>query len=156
MICKLIQSNKHIPLHPLGGCNKYKKKNVNQIFSESISHWQLIPPCFDPVSPSTDQYNLKLTQYYQVTISAALQRPSTIKHPSVPPNTDPVPPITKRYLKEYHLPDLLSTWRHMNSHQGSSLTRATCHFFYKFRILRHCPLRNGHTKKVCGRQFSLS
>ena len=27
MICKLIQSNKHIPLHPLGGCNKYKKKN---------------------------------------------------------------------------------------------------------------------------------
>ena len=25
MICKLIQSNKHIPLHPLGGCNKYKK-----------------------------------------------------------------------------------------------------------------------------------
>ena len=26
MICKLIQSNKHIPLHPLGGCNKYKKK----------------------------------------------------------------------------------------------------------------------------------
>ena len=28
MICKLIQSNKHIPLHPLGGCNKYKKKNI--------------------------------------------------------------------------------------------------------------------------------
>merc|ERR1712012_1285015 len=28
MICKLIQSNKHIPLHPLGGCNKYKKNKV--------------------------------------------------------------------------------------------------------------------------------
>ena len=38
--------------------------------------------------PSTDHYHLILTQHYQVTISAALLRPSTIKHPSVPPNTD--------------------------------------------------------------------
>ena len=30
MICKLIQSNKHIPLHPLGGCNKYKKKKKSR------------------------------------------------------------------------------------------------------------------------------
>ena len=54
--------------------------HVNQIFSESISHWQLIPPCFDPVSPSTDQYHPILMQYHQVTTIAALYRPSTIKY----------------------------------------------------------------------------
>ena len=54
--------------------------HINQIFSESISHWQLIPPCFDPVSPSTDQYHPILMQYHQVTTIAALYRPSTIKY----------------------------------------------------------------------------
>ena len=37
MICKLIQSNKHIPLHPLGGCNKYKKK---KLLSPCLKKWQ--------------------------------------------------------------------------------------------------------------------
>ena len=46
------------------------------------------------------------------------------------PSTDPVSPNTNQYLKEYHLADLFSTWRHVNSHQGSSLTRATCHFWH--------------------------
>ena len=44
------------------------------------------------------------------------------------PPTDLVPPNTNRDLKEYQLADIFSTWRHINSHQGSSLTRATCHF----------------------------
>ena len=51
--------------------------HVNQIFSESISHWQPVPPWFDPVSPSTDQHHPILTQYHQVTTSTALHRPST-------------------------------------------------------------------------------
>ena len=46
----------------------------------------------------------------------------------VAPSTDPVPPNTNRYLREYHLANLFLTWRHFNSHHGSSLTRATCHF----------------------------
>ena len=70
--------------------------HINQIFSESISHWQPEPPWFDPVSPSTDQYHPILTQYHQVTTSSALHRPSTIKYQSVPPNTDPVPPSTNK------------------------------------------------------------
>ena len=70
--------------------------HVNQIFSESISHWQPVPPCFDPVSPSTDQYHPILAQYHQVTTSAALYRPSTIKYQSVPPNTVPFPPTTNK------------------------------------------------------------
>ena len=53
---------------------------VNKIFSESISHWQPVPPCFYPVSPSTNQYHPILTQYHQVKTSAALYRPSTIKN----------------------------------------------------------------------------
>ena len=44
------------------------------------------------------------------------------------PCTDSVPPNTNRYLKEYQLAYLFSTWQHINSHQGSSFTRATCHF----------------------------
>ena len=63
---------------------------------ENISHWQPVPPYFDPVSASTDQYHPILTQYYQETTSAALYRPSTIKYQSVPPNTDPVPPSTNK------------------------------------------------------------
>ena len=50
------------------------------------------------------------------------------------PSTDPVPPNTKWYLKEYQLADLFSTWRHINWHQGSSLTRATCHFFHSHQL----------------------
>ena len=38
--------------------------HVNQIFSESISHWQPAAPCFDQLSPSTDQYHPILTQYH--------------------------------------------------------------------------------------------
>ena len=38
MICKLIQSNKHIPLHPLGGCNKYKKKALIEYISDEEEH----------------------------------------------------------------------------------------------------------------------
>ena len=48
MICKLIQSNKHIPLHPLGGCNKYKKK-------ECVKHPAM---CFRLQSP---QFNCNLS-----------------------------------------------------------------------------------------------
>jgi len=70
--------------------------HVNQIFSESIPHWQKVPPCFDPVSPSTDQYHPILTHYPQVTTSAALYWPSTIKYQSVPPNTVPFPPSTNK------------------------------------------------------------
>ena len=44
------------------------------------------------------------------------------------PSTDSVPPNTNRYLKEYQLADLFSTWHHNISNQGSSLTRATCLF----------------------------
>ena len=95
---------------------------VNKIFFESISHWQPVPPCLDLVSSSTDQYHPILTQYHQVTKSTVLHRPSTIKYQSVP--------------KEYHLADLLSTLRHIKSHQGSSLIRATCHFFFKMKILK--------------------
>ena len=103
--------------------------HVNQIFSESISHWQPVPPWLDPVSTNTDQYHPILTQYHQLITSAALYQPSRIKYQQVVPSTDPVPPNTNQYLKEYQLADLLSTWRHINSHQGSSLTRATCLFF---------------------------
>ena len=53
------------------------------------------------------------------------------------PSTDPVPQNTNQYLKEYQLADLFSTWRHINSHQGSSLTRATCHFFEEIEFLRY-------------------
>ena len=70
---------------------------VNHMFSESISHWQPVPPCSDPAPPSTDrplmakynqvtlvlnytervqpstnQYSLILTQYLQVPTSTAL------------------------------------------------------------------------------------
>ena len=41
--------------------------HVNHIFSESISHWQPVPPCSDPVPPSTNQYRSILIQYHQVT-----------------------------------------------------------------------------------------
>ena len=51
------------------------------------------------------------------------------------PCTDPVPPNTNQYLKEYILADICSTWCHINSHQGSSLTRATCHSLFVHLIL---------------------
>ena len=90
--------------------------HVNQIFSESISHWQPAAPCFDQLSPSTDQYHPILTQYHQVTTSAALYRPSTIKYQSVPPNTDPVPPSINKYcslLTQYD-PVQTSIWKNIN------------------------------------------
>ena len=43
----------------------------NHIFSESISHWQPVPPCSDPVPPSTNQYHLLLAQYHQVSTSCS-------------------------------------------------------------------------------------
>ena len=30
--------------------------HINQIFSKRLSHWQPVPPCFDPVPPSNNQY----------------------------------------------------------------------------------------------------
>ena len=76
-------------------------------------------PHNDPVPPSTSQYHLILIQYHPVSTST-LYWPST---------------STNQYLKEYQLADLCSsTWRHINAHQGSSLTRATCNF----SILRTC------------------
>ena len=42
------------------------------------------------------QYHEILTQYHQVTTSAALDRPITIKYQSVPHNIDPVPPSTNK------------------------------------------------------------
>ena len=70
--------------------------HVNQMFSESILHWHPAAPCFDQLSPSTEQYHPILTQYHQDTTSAALYRPSTIKYQSLRPNTDPVPPSTNK------------------------------------------------------------
>ena len=64
--------------------------------NHKFSHWQPVSPCSYPESASTDQYHPILTQYHQVTTSAALYRPSTIKYQSVPPNTDPVPPSTNK------------------------------------------------------------
>ena len=47
----------------------------------------------------------------------------------VAPSTDPVPPTGIWENINHQLADLFSTYCHINSHQGSSLTRATCHFF---------------------------
>ena len=91
---------------------------------------ELMPPSTDQVQPSTNQYCLILTQSNQVPISTAYYWPSSSKYQQAVPSTDPVPPNTNQYLKEYQLADLFSTWRHINSHQGSSLTRATCHFYF--------------------------
>ena len=36
------------------------------MFSESISYWQPVQPCSDPVPPSTNQYRPPLTQYSMI------------------------------------------------------------------------------------------
>ena len=36
------------------------------MFSESISYWQPVLPCSDPVPPSTNQYRPPLTQYSMI------------------------------------------------------------------------------------------
>ena len=48
--------------------------HVNQIFSKSISHWQSVRPCLDPVSPNTDQY-------HQVTTSTSYIKPTVSREP---------------------------------------------------------------------------
>ena len=61
--------------------------------------------------------------------SNALFWPSTTNYQPVPQYSDPLPPSTNQYLKEYQLADFCSlTWPHINAIQGSSLTRATCRF----------------------------
>ena len=54
---------------------------IQIIYSESISHWQLVPPCSDPVPPSTNHYRPILIQY----------------HPPLPPETNPAPPSTNQH-----------------------------------------------------------
>ena len=102
--------------------------HVNQIFSESISHWQPVPPWFDPVSPSTDQYHPILTQYHQVTTSATLYRPSTIKYRSALPNNT-VPSSTNKWcplLTQCHeIPT--SIWKNINLQIFSQLNAILVH-----------------------------
>ena len=40
--------------------------HANHIFSESSSCWQAVPPCSDPVTPSTNQYRPLLTKYSMI------------------------------------------------------------------------------------------
>ena len=96
--------------------------------------------CFRPCKPYIFWKHITLAP------SPALFWPSITKYRPVPSYTDPVPPSNNQYrplptknnqlristATEYHLADLFSTWSHINSHQGSSLTRATCHFLFGF------------------------
>ena len=83
--------------------------HANHIFSESSSCWQPVPPCSDPVTPSTNQYHPLLTQYsiiwwfrpvkpnifwkhITLATNTALFWSSITKYRPVPPYTDPVPP----------------------------------------------------------------
>ena len=79
------------------------------------------------------------------------------------PSTDPVPSNTNRYLKEYKLADLFSTWRPNNSHprmikslfvviihiRGRVWPGATYHFFYT--LLHNFVFSSGfhHTPQKC-------
>ena len=78
-------------IHFQGPCH------VNHIFSESISHWQPLPPCSNPVPPSTNQYRLQLTQYHHVSTIIALYWSSTTKYQQVSPHTDLVPSYINQY-----------------------------------------------------------
>ena len=74
--------------------------------------------------------------YSTPSIPYTLYRPSTIKYQPVPSNTDPVPPSINQYplLTQYQYKPVIErislTWHNINAHQGSSLTRATCHFLF--------------------------
>ena len=103
--------------------------HVHQIFSENISHSQPVPPCLDPVSPSTDLDHPILTQYHPVTTSAAPYQPSTIKVQSVPPNTNPSPPsINKKcpLLTQCHQIQT-SIWENINLQIFSQLDVISIH-----------------------------
>ena len=100
------------------------------LFWSSISKYRPVPPYTDPVLPRNNQCRPLPTKYNQVPISTAFYWRSSSKYQQVVPSTDSVPPNTNRNLKEYQLADLFSTWQHINSYQGSSLTRATCHFLH--------------------------
>ena len=102
------------------------------VFWSSITKHRPVPPYTSPVPINNNQCRPLPTKYNQVPISTAFYWRSSSKYQQVVPSTDSVPPNTNRNLKEYQLADLFSTWRHINSHQGSSLTRATCHFFFSF------------------------
>ena len=90
------------------------------LFWSSITKYQPVPPNTDTVPTSNNQYR---------------PLPSSSKYQQEVPSTDSVSPNTKQYLKEYQLAHLFSTWQHIDSHQGSSLTRATCHFSVLNRFL---------------------
>ena len=67
--------------------------------------FQPVPPCNDPVPPSTNQYHLPLTQYHRVPTNTALYWHSTIIYQPVPFYTDPVLQSTNQYrpiLTQYH------------------------------------------------------
>ena len=83
--------------------------HANHIFSESSSCWQPVPPCSDPVTPSTNQYRPLLTKYSMIwwfrpckpnifwkhitlATNTALFWSSITKYRPVPPYTDAVPP----------------------------------------------------------------
>ena len=83
--------------------------HANHIFSESSSCWQAVPPCSDPVTPSTNQYRPLLTKYSMIwwfrpckpnifwkyitlATNTALFWSSITKYRPVPPYTDAVPP----------------------------------------------------------------
>ena len=67
--------------------------------------FQPVPPCNDPVPPSTNQYHLPLTQHHRVPTNTALFWHSTIIYQPVPFYTDPVLQSTNQYrpiLTQYH------------------------------------------------------
>ena len=73
--------------------------------------------------------------------SNALFWPSTTKYQPVPQHTDPLPPSTNQFLKEYQLTDFCSlTWRHINAIQGPSLTIFLCVHCTRFgkQFWKHC------------------
>ena len=69
---------------------------IQLVYSKSISHKKPVPPCSDPVPPSTNHYRPILIQYHQ----------------PLPPETDPAPPSTNQHsffqIQLSHFPSLSS------------------------------------------------
>ena len=82
-----------------------------------------------------NQHRPALTQYHRLPANTAFYWPSIqwfdgldhVNH--IFSESISVPPSTNQYLKEYQLAYLCSSnWLNINAHEGSSLTKATCHF----------------------------
>ena len=61
----LLQKGSSLKEEILFVCTSLLNPYVNHMFSESISHWQPLPPCSDPVPPSTNRP--LMAKYNQVT-----------------------------------------------------------------------------------------